>query len=382
MPDTQQQLIYIANARMPTEKAHGIQIAHMCEALGRTMSVTLVLPERANTIQEDLCSFYQIERTFSVRLIRCIDLLEQKWVPKRLAYWLEAITFSIHVAKYIRSLPSHSLLYTRDLFSLVLVSPRRPVVYEIHSLPKKHTRFFGWLLQKTARIVAISHGLERELVARGYPADRIVVAPDAVDVQDFTVDTTQQSCRKKIHLPEGKKIAMYTGHLYAWKGVATVLEAARALPEVLFVFVGGTDDDRQTFSAAAASDANVLVLGHRPHHQIKWYLRSADVLLLPNSAKEKISSHYTSPMKLFEYMAAGRPVLASDLPSLREILDETLATFFTPDNTTSFIQQMRYILSHSDEVGAKAIRARDVVHKYSWHARADRITAVVSELSS
>ncbi len=212
MPDTQQQLIYIANARMPTEKAHGIQIAHMCEALGRTMSVTLVLPERANTIQEDLCSFYQIERTFSVRLIRCIDLLEQKWVPKRLAYWLEAITFSIHVAKYIRSLPSHSLLYTRDLFSLVLVSPRRPVVYEIHSLPKKHTRFFGWLLQKTARIVAISHGLERELVARGYPADRIVVAPDAVDVQDFTVDTTQQSCRKKIHLPEGKKIAMYTGH--------------------------------------------------------------------------------------------------------------------------------------------------------------------------
>ena len=83
----------------------------------------------------------------------------------------------------------------------------------------------------------------------------------------------------------------------------------------------------------AKGSENILVLGHKPHKTMPVFLKAADVLVLPNSAKEEISRSYTSPLKLFEYMASGRPIVASDLPSIREVLNENNSLLVSPDSS-------------------------------------------------
>ncbi|MBI4068146.1 glycosyltransferase family 4 protein, partial [Candidatus Kaiserbacteria bacterium] len=128
------------------------------------------------------------------------------------------------------------------------------------------------------------------------------------------------------------------------------------------------------FKKTYASD-RVHVIGYQPRAKMASITMSADILVLPNSAKPKISSHYTSPLKLFQYMAAGVPIVASDLPSIREILTDETAFWFPPDDEHALARQIEYVLSRPDEAREKAARARENVKKYTWDARAWAILA-------
>ena len=126
------------------------------------------------------------------------------------------------------------------------------------------------------------------------------------------------------------------------------------------------------------SGSRVHVIGFQPREQIPGLLMSSDVLVLPNSAKPKISSHYTSPLKLFQYMASGVPIVASDLPSIREILTDEMVFWFTPDDARSLAQQITYVLERKEESRQQAALAREAVKKYTWDARTDAILAHIN----
>jgi glycosyltransferase involved in cell wall biosynthesis len=117
----------------------------------------------------------------------------------------------------------------------------------------------------------------------------------------------------------------------------------------------------------------VRILGPKPHADIPYYLRAADILVLPNSAKDTDARLYTSPMKLFEYMASGTPIIAADVQSLREILSDTTATFFTPDSAEAFAVRVSEVFAHNDEAREKARVASLSVQEYSWTNRAKNI---------
>ena len=142
--------------------------------------------------------------------------------------------------------------------------------------------------------------------------------------------------------------------------------------DVEIVLMGGVDRELSDFQNKYPGP-HVHVIGYQSRKQIPEFLMSADVLVLPNSAQPKISSHYTSPLKLFQYMASGVPIVASDLPSIREILTDESAFWFTPDDEQGLARQIGYVLSHPDEAKAKAMRAREAVKKYTWDARARNI---------
>ncbi|MSU73604.1 glycosyltransferase, partial [Candidatus Kaiserbacteria bacterium] len=114
-------------------------------------------------------------------------------------------------------------------------------------------------------------------------------------------------------------------------------------------------------------------VGHVPHAMVPLWQSAADVLVLPNTGTQDISTKYTSPMKLFEYMASGRPIVASDLPSIREVLPEDSGFYCAADNPRELAAAIRKVIDGPDEARLRADRAVDLVRAYAWEARARRI---------
>ena len=115
------------------------------------------------------------------------------------------------------------------------------------------------------------------------------------------------------------------------------------------------------------------MIGHRPHIEIPYWLKAADVLILPNSAKEKISQFYTSPMKMFEYMASQKPIIASELPSIKEVLNENNAILVESDNFKALARGIEKALKDNELSDKISQRAYSDVQDYTWQKRAENI---------
>ncbi len=366
-------IVYIANIRLPTEKAHGIQIMKTCEALAReTCDITLVVPCRSNHLKEDPFLYYKIDRVFHVKKLFSLDLV----FLGRIGFLIQSMTFafaiSISILKNIIN-KQDVVYYSRDEMQLLIpIILNQKTVWEAHM--GQNNFLVKFVVAKCTKIVTISKGL-KDLYGSG---NKILVAPDGVDTAQFVIDKDKLFLRENLGLPMDKKIVLYTGHLYDWKGTQTLVESADFLENnMLVVFVGGTDKDLVTFKSSFSSKSNLLILGRKPHDQIPLYLKSADVLVIPNSGKLDISRLYTSPMKMFEYMASGTPIVASDLPSIREILNENNAVFFTPDNPVSLSQSINSLLQDKGLMERISLQSSRDIMKFSWQERARKILTFI-----
>jgi glycosyltransferase involved in cell wall biosynthesis len=371
-------IVYIANIRIPTEKAHGIQIMKTCEAFARAgAQVSLIVSWRNNKIKDNPFDYYQVEKLFSIKKIFSIDTV----FIGRIGFWIQSFSFSLSVLvqAIYNSIKGESIVYySRDelpLLFLMLIGKK--TVWETHR--GQINLLTKYVASHTSLIVAISNGLKD--LYRLWSKKEILVAPDGVDIEMFNIDGDKDDIKAKLGLPIDKKIVLYTGHLYDWKGANTLAEAESLLDtDILVVFVGGTDTDIKTFKNKYDSANNIKILGRKLHSEIPMYLKAADILIIPNSAKEDISRLYTSPMKLFEYMASGTPIVASDLPSLREILNERNACFFEADNPKSLAISINDLLI--DEAKQKQISVqsgRDIIN-YSWDTRAKNILSSIQNV--
>jgi len=152
-----------------------------------------------------------------------------------------------------------------------------------------------------------------------------------------------------------------------------LLEAAHYLPDnAIVVLVGGSEAEVQSIKSKITTD-NVLLVGRQPYAKISYYLAAADVLVLPNKAGDIMSEQYTSPLKMFEYMASGRPIVASDLAGLREILNEENAVLVTPNNSRHLADGLNKVLTDSGLAAALSNQAQKDVKQYSWEKRVKAI---------
>ncbi|MDO8669450.1 MAG: glycosyltransferase [Candidatus Buchananbacteria bacterium] len=379
-------IIYIANARIPTEKAHGWQIIKMCESFSDSgADLELVLPTRINTKklkETNPCDYYKVRDNFKITTLKTfdpiflVDFVSGFYIKFQILFFIFGLLFYLlfkkHKSDYIFYCRDEQLLPFLQMFS-------KKVVWEAHNLPKNKKSYLKYW-QKCHKIVAITKGLKNELMAIGLPTDKIMVSPDAVDLNQFlSTSESKDELRKKLNLPIDKNIILYTGHLYKWKGVETLIEASSFLSDQeLVVIVGGTAKDILDFKNKTKSLKNVVIVGHLPQHEIPAYLASADILVLPNSAKSDISKTYTSPLKLFEYMAAQKPIVASALPSITEILNANNAILVEPDNPQKLAEGLKLILQNkllSDKISKQSYND---VQAYSWHKRAKSIIDFIS----
>lgn len=370
-------LLYIANSRIPTEKAHGIQIMKMCEAFsgleveGSKLEVELVAPKRLNWIKSDPFEYYGMAKTFKITKLPCLDLIFHKPIGHA-GLWVESFTFFCSVLVYL-FFKKTDIIYTRDKSLAPLSFLKNNIIFEAHTFPRKYF-LYAPFIKRFKGIAAITKKLKDSFAERGIDPLKILIVPDGVDLNEFKIQISKIKIREQLGLPQDKKIVLYAGHLYEWKGANTLLEAARNLQfpisNLQFIFIGGTKEDIESFKVKAEGLKNVLIVGHRPHSEIPYWLKAADVLVLPNSGKEEISKHWTSPLKMFEYMASGNPIVASDLPSIREILNEQNAVLVESDDPQKIADGINLILQNpqlSDRISTKA--SLDV-QEYSWAKRA------------
>jgi glycosyltransferase involved in cell wall biosynthesis len=366
-------IIYISDIRMPTEKAHGLQIMKTSESLGRLgHEVVLYIPDWNSATEKEILDYYGLSNSVSIKKVKSWNLIKLG----ALGFKLRSYFFSYNAQKILYG-EKFDVIYTRDeVVAQMMLRNGDKVFFEMHDVREGLQRK---VLQKATGIVCITGGLREYCVANGVPAERITVIPDAVDPEIFFVKKEKNECREILKLQQNKKIVLYAGHLYKWKGVYTLAQASVKFDaNVLFVFVGGTPHDLSDFKKECAHRENVLILGHKKHETIPLFLRAADVLVLPNSAKEDISRLYTSPVKMFEYMASGTPIVASDLPSIREILSEQNAFFAEADNAESFAEAIKLVLDNPDKADILSDRALDEVKKYTWQKRAESISRFIS----
>lgn len=218
-------------------------------------------------------------------------------------------------------------------------------------------------------VSTINRRLRDHYIARGGHPERIHITPDGVDTGLFSPRPAPNP-----YTTPGPNL-LYCGHLYDYKGIPTLLAAAARRPDLSFHLVGGAPEDLARVRTAAASLPNVTIHGHHPHATVPPFLWHADVLLLPPSARDP-SASWTSPVKLGEYLASLRPIVASRIPGLTDWVSEPAVTWFTPDDPDDLLRAVDECLGEGDAAHARrTIAAGAMAAQFSYANRARRLLA-------
>ncbi|MEX2347525.1 MAG: glycosyltransferase family 4 protein [Balneolaceae bacterium] len=362
-------LVYLSNSTIPSRKANSIHVMKMSSAFSGVFDeVHLITADRNDPEADpsDLFRFYSVEPSFGIHRVHWFKSMPGKyfiyaWMSARKAIKLGA-----------------DVIYGRYLFGVYAAERMgQTVVFESHSDEFNRSRLHRKMIQtlvdspRCKKIVVISHALKKAYTEE-YPAieKKIIVAHDGAD-----------------HAPvlRGKKskekfIVGYIGHLYKGKGMEIISQLVPRCPEVHFRIVGGLENDIKFWKEKLKKFKNIEFTGFVPHAETPGYLAEMDIVLAPylskvfaGSTKGIETGRWMSPLKVFEYMCAGKPVIASDLPVIREVLcHQKNALLCDPGRPDEWVKAIRYLKEHPAEAKRLAGEARNSFEeKYSWQKRAE-----------
>jgi len=367
-------IAYIANASIPSRSASSIHVMKMCQAFARNgHAVTLVAVRESDGPESTMANvhaFYGVDDVF--------DLERISVGRRRGGNWRYAWR-AVRVVETLRP----DLVYSRHLAAAVLASLRgHPTVLELHGLRVARSLedrlAFRALRRATAleRLVVISEGLKADLL-EAVPLDvnRILVSHDGAD------PVGEHDRPQALRGHPGRLDVGYVGHLYPGRGIELIREMAGRLPGMEFHLVGGQPADIARERAVRPGAANVHVHGFMPHPEAEAFRAHCDILIAPYQrtvmtlASRTDTSRWMSPLKVFEYMAAGKAIVCSDLPVLREALDhERTALLVQPDDLAAWVEALTCLERNADlrlRLGAAA--RQEFERRYTWQRRAQDV---------
>jgi len=382
-------ILYLADIRFPMERANGIQTIETVHALARRgVEVDLVVRRTDGRSDAACLEFFGLSQHAGLRLRR-VSAPFGKWSFIAAALGL-----------LVRARGRWDFVYTRDLVlaGIALRLGTLPLIYEAHTVAavfaEEHGRLYGAervpskaklsrldkrerrVARGAAGVVAITGALEKALEERHGK-----IAPSRV-VPDGTRLPEKLPALEGAHSPPR---VYYIGQLYPWKGVDVLVEAIRHVNGADLVIVGGLppepDLDRLKRLASSLSlEDRVRFRGFVPPPELPAERTKADLLVIPllDSTTARL---FTSPLKLFEAMASGRAVVASDLPSIREVLiHEGNALLVPPGDARALAAAIERLLRDRDLSRSLAARAFEDVKAYSWDRRAEGISRFLESL--
>lgn len=352
------------------KSANGVHVVNMCAGFAAAgASVTLCAWRDADAEEGgDVHGWYGVARNFSV------DWLAGRkgWLSAALAGWRKAGRRG-----------SWDLVFGRNLFACWAAARRgHPVMFETHLPFDRESPLRRLLLRDLLRwrnvlgLVVISEPIRASYIAAGAAtARRIVLCPDAASDPETGAAPRNKKSRTGF-------VAGYVGHLYPGRGIDVIEGLARRLPNVAFHIVGGDEKSVAEARARNAGLTNLVFHGFVAPRETAAFRSSCDVLLAPYQRQvflsgERETSAWMSPLKVFEYMASGKPIVCSDLPVLHEVLHhEGNCLFCPPDDIDAWVAALARLKADGalrDRLAEGA--RRDFEENYTWVGRARRIAA-------
>lgn len=403
---TTMRLLYLGSTDLPQPKARAIQIVHTCHALARAgADVTLVVGRRGRAPDRALAA-YGLAPHPRLRVIAVPIARIPPTAPPRLLRLFTRLWQISYLAGLLAIAPRElaarrpDVVYARDLRTARLAAwfshaAGARLGFEVHGLPSVEVRLGAGRAGLPPSAASRLRRLEQEVFDRsdcivtitecarqivlddyGVPAERVRTIADAAPTPAATPNPSS--------LGAAEPAVYYVGQLYPWKGAGLVVEAAARVKRARFVIVGGLPNGRSGRGdphlaelAARARDVGAAdridFRGYVPYSRVGEELARATVAVLP-LPDEPVARCFTSPLKLFDYMAAGVPVVASDLPSLREVLRHgENALLVRPGDAAALAAAIECLLTDPTLARRLATQARRDVMDYTWDARATRL---------
>jgi len=364
----------ITNSRIPSLTANSIQAMKVCQALAQLgHDIRLFAPRETELATwEQLASHYGLSTPFEI-----------EWLPSLRA--LKRYDFTLYSILAARRFKA-DMIYTWMLNPAVAALWLGwPVILEMHA--EVTGRVGPWLMRwfwrssTQKRMLATTRPLRdaiETVAGLEVPEDAAQIAPNGVDLVRYDSLPDARESRRQLGF-EDKLTVGFTGHIYPGRGADLLFELAKRMPDVNFLWVGGKPDEVDYWRAQLvdAGASNVTMTGFVENSRLPLYQSAADVLLMPYGRSISASSGQNiakviNPMKMFDYMAAGRAIISADLPVIHEVLNEKNAVFCVPDNADAWERTLREILSDEPRRLALGEQARRDVAGYTWVARAER----------
>ncbi len=370
-------IVYISSSIIPSTTANSIHVMKMCQAF-QQLGYQIELVAKANP--DKSASFYgkTVRDHYGIQ-----ELFKMKLYKPVIKFWPGEYSFySAVYAFFIKP----NIVMTRNIRAAALTSMLGiPTICECHAPPAE-----GWSIDRLIssrnllKLIVITNKLKKNILKtyqEKVPESKILVCPDSVDLERFENLPDKQFARQLLGLNTDQIIIGYSGHLYAGRGIELILELARNFSDYLFLIVGGNNDDIKKYEAIAKTVGlkNIIFKGFIPNALLPQYLTACDALLMPHQKRVATAggsgniADWTSPMKMFEYMAAKRIIIASDLPVLREILNEKNATLCHPEKLEEWHDAMNKVTKRPEWAENIASTAYKDVLKYTWKNRVQNI---------
>lgn len=372
-------LVYLTATRIPDDWAHVLQILQMCEAFSLAgAEVELLAPRRKAMIDANPYDYAGVVKNFKITKLPCLELFPGS--ESKFLFYLRTFSFFITAGLYL-VFQKYDVLYTREHLAGLFFNK---FIYEVHSKPDAGKGVYERLWKRARGFVVLTSFMKDTYVKSGLPEERITVAPDGVKLDEFTVNEARDEVRTRLSLPKDKYLVGYVGTLKTMqmeKGVGPTIEALAALPDdVEFYVVGGEpahiEEYKQLAEVKGVGNRTHLI-GKVAHDLVPQYLAAFDVVVAPFPDFEHYR-YFMSPLKIFEYMAAGVPMIVTNLPSLREVLTDETAKFIPPDDVPALAQAIKELKDHPEEARALRLSARrDAEERFSWEARARGILSFI-----
>jgi glycosyltransferase involved in cell wall biosynthesis len=367
---------YVGSPELFLRGASPIHVMKMCQAIARLgINVDLVLQSYDPKI--DIFKCYGVEPIFNI-----ITTIPSTNGPLR---HLIHGTYSAFYVWFNKQ--KYDLVLSRNIIFTYLSTAffGIPTIYDAHHpLVNRPARLAFNMFKKSKYLIRLStnsQGLGKIYAGLGLPDDKLVVAHNGVDLEQFRNIPSKLEARKKLNLPANKKIVCYSGNIYTGRGIDLLVEVSSRLRDVLFLIVGGLESDINVYSDMVAQRKleNFKLVGFVPHNTVPLYLFAADALVIPYTSEMTIqggtrATGFTSPLKLFEFMASCRPIVATNLPTISEILhDDINAVVVDSNSVDSLFEGIKRVLEDEALATKIALQSAADVGRYTWEERVKKI---------